>query len=131
MSITCPRCGMTSHNANDVREGYCGRCHDWTGGNRKISLRQAAARGIERLRLQKWACSYDHVKIDIIDGAPGPWVHLWSPMNLAINGRDNIAHIINRADDEVYEPYTGPLPDSEEYKRHEQQFDQRFNDGQE
>jgi hypothetical protein len=27
----CPRCGMTSHNANDVREGYCGNCHDWTG----------------------------------------------------------------------------------------------------
>lgn len=29
-SITCPRCGMTSHNENDVREGYCGNCHDWT-----------------------------------------------------------------------------------------------------
>ncbi|QGJ92752.1 hypothetical protein QDA04_gp82 [Microbacterium phage Megan] len=28
--ITCPRCGATSYNANDVREGYCGRCHDWT-----------------------------------------------------------------------------------------------------
>jgi hypothetical protein len=29
-SITCPRCGRTSHNPNDVREGYCGACHDWT-----------------------------------------------------------------------------------------------------
>lgn len=29
-SITCPRCGITSHNFNDVREGYCGSCHDWT-----------------------------------------------------------------------------------------------------
>lgn len=29
-SITCPRCGMTSHNPNDVRAGYCGNCHDWT-----------------------------------------------------------------------------------------------------
>lgn len=28
--ITCPRCGMTSSNPNDVREGYCGNCHDWT-----------------------------------------------------------------------------------------------------
>jgi ribosomal protein L37E len=27
-SITCPRCGMTSYNLNDVREGYCGNCHD-------------------------------------------------------------------------------------------------------
>jgi ribosomal protein S27AE len=30
-SITCPRCGMTSYNENDIREGYCGNCHDWTG----------------------------------------------------------------------------------------------------
>ena len=29
-SITCPRCGRTSYNPNDVREGYCGHCHDWT-----------------------------------------------------------------------------------------------------
>lgn len=38
-SITCPRCNMTSYNPNDIREGYCGNCHDWTttkpvaGGN--------------------------------------------------------------------------------------------------
>lgn len=29
-SITCPRCGRTSWNPNDVREGYCGACHEWT-----------------------------------------------------------------------------------------------------
>lgn len=29
-SIKCPRCGKTSHNPNDIREGYCGHCHDWT-----------------------------------------------------------------------------------------------------
>ena len=29
-SITCPQCGMTSYNPNDIREGYCGNCHDWT-----------------------------------------------------------------------------------------------------
>jgi hypothetical protein len=32
-SITCPVCGMTSYNPNDVREGYCGNCHAWTGPN--------------------------------------------------------------------------------------------------
>jgi ribosomal protein L37E len=31
-SITCPRCGRTSYNPNDIREGYCGHCHDWTQG---------------------------------------------------------------------------------------------------
>ena len=29
-SITCPVCQMTSHNPDDVREGYCGNCLDWT-----------------------------------------------------------------------------------------------------
>jgi hypothetical protein len=29
-SITCPRCSRTSYNENDIREGYCGACHDWT-----------------------------------------------------------------------------------------------------
>jgi hypothetical protein len=32
VSITCPICGMTSYNPNDIREGYCGNCHDWTRG---------------------------------------------------------------------------------------------------
>ncbi len=26
-SFTCPRCGAVSHNPNDIRERYCGRCH--------------------------------------------------------------------------------------------------------
>lgn len=29
-SITCPECGMTSYNPNDIREGYCGNCHAYT-----------------------------------------------------------------------------------------------------
>ncbi|HWT30767.1 MAG TPA: hypothetical protein VN240_07040 [Propylenella sp.] len=28
-SITCPRCQLRSYNPNDIRERYCGRCHDW------------------------------------------------------------------------------------------------------
>jgi hypothetical protein len=30
VSITCPRCGRTSHNPNDFAAGYCGACRDWT-----------------------------------------------------------------------------------------------------
>ena len=26
-SITCKRCGCTSHNPHDVEHHYCGRCH--------------------------------------------------------------------------------------------------------
>jgi hypothetical protein len=29
-TVTCPRCGMSSPNPNDIREGYCGNCHGWT-----------------------------------------------------------------------------------------------------
>ena len=28
--IICPVCESVSANPNDIREGYCGRCHDWT-----------------------------------------------------------------------------------------------------
>lgn len=28
-SITCPRCGRTSYNTNDIKERYCGYCHMW------------------------------------------------------------------------------------------------------
>lgn len=31
-SITCPRCGATSHNPHDIEQGYCGACHDFTSG---------------------------------------------------------------------------------------------------
>jgi hypothetical protein len=31
-TFTCPKCGITSHNPNDLAAGYCGNCHDFTGG---------------------------------------------------------------------------------------------------
>lgn len=30
-SFTCPVCSMTSYNENDITEGFCGNCNDWTG----------------------------------------------------------------------------------------------------
>lgn len=30
MSVTCPRCRMTSEHPVDASEGYCAACHDWT-----------------------------------------------------------------------------------------------------
>ena len=30
LEFTCPRCGMTSYHPEDIREGYCGHCHNWT-----------------------------------------------------------------------------------------------------
>ena len=30
--FTCPECGITSYNPNDIVEGWCGKCKSWTGG---------------------------------------------------------------------------------------------------
>lgn len=39
ISITCPRCNRTSHHPEDVRNGYCGNCHDWTDGHLSATIR--------------------------------------------------------------------------------------------
>jgi hypothetical protein len=33
-SITCPKCGRTSFNSNDIAQGYCVMCADWTTPSR-------------------------------------------------------------------------------------------------
>jgi hypothetical protein len=94
-----------------------------------ISINEAAVRGIERIRLPIWADPMDHIKIDIIDGKPGPWLHLWCPFNTECNGRDPQDIFIGSPMVDVeqpgFVPYTGPLPDSEEYKRRVASFEQR------
>lgn len=89
-----------------------------------ISINEAAERGISRLRLPVWANPLDHIKLDILKrssgpwGSLGPWLHLWCPFNKECNGRDPVDIIITQFDCSIreYEPYTGPLPDSDEYK---------------
>lgn len=29
--FVCPRCEASSPQVQDIEQGYCGRCHDWTG----------------------------------------------------------------------------------------------------
>jgi ribosomal protein S27AE len=76
--FTCPRCGRTSYNPNDKREGYCGACHDWTGtdeepirvmdGNRAVAFPK---NGITMLALARcWNCTQQ-----IIGVGEGHWVH--------------------------------------------------------
>lgn len=89
-----------------------------------ISIRQAAAQGISRLRMPMWASTLDHLKIDIVNGKPGPWAHLYCPSNISVNGRDPIDILcivgINEfhvdPDLEIYEPHIGPTHESQEYK---------------
>lgn len=36
--FTCPLCGAISHNPNDARERYCGRCHVFVDDVRQQEL---------------------------------------------------------------------------------------------
>jgi hypothetical protein len=92
---------------------------------RLLSIEDAAAFGVQRLRKPIWANPLDHVKIDIIDGKPGPWLHLWCPFNKECNGRDPVdvfAYQWNLSVPE-FELYDGPLPSSEEYQKAVERFD--------
>jgi hypothetical protein len=83
-----------------------------------ISINEAARAGIDRLRKPLWANPLDHLKIDIIDGELGPWLHVFAPFNKECNGRDPVDILIIQMDLDKpeYEIYDGPLPDSDEYK---------------
>ena len=86
---------------------------------RKISISEAAAKGIELLRKPIWSTPEDHLKIDIVDGKPGIWTHLFCPFNLECNGRDPVDVLRFEGmdyDAAEWVPYTGPIADSDEYK---------------
>ena len=94
-----------------------------------LSIAQAAAAGIDRVRQPLWANPFDHLKIDIVGGQPGPWLHLFCPYNKQSNKRDPVDILwivppfIYNASAEMFVPYTGPLPDSKEYKAEVAKFE--------
>lgn len=117
--IECPTCGVpagkmcvSKASGKPLSDIHCGR--------KLISARRAAQLGIERLRRPIWAHPMDHIKIDIIDGALGPWGYLFAPFNQECNGRDPVDFIFGVTligpDDEIFEAYRGPLPGSDEYR---------------
>ena len=86
-----------------------------------LCIAEAARKGIDRLRLPIWSTPMDHLKIDIVNGEPGPWGHLFSPINIGINGRDPVDFLwVIQGEFDIYqrayEAYAGPMPDSDEYK---------------
>ncbi len=95
-----------------------------------ISINEAAAQDIARVRKPIWSNPLDHVKIDIIDRKPGPWLHLWCPFNRECNGRDPVDSFAYQWDLNFPEfiPYVGPLPDSEIYKSNVMSFTGKLKD---
>lgn len=56
--ITCSRCGITSYNAQDIEQGYCGLCHDWTGGAVSIDAAKEAVVAAAR----EWCSDIDRAE---------------------------------------------------------------------
>ena len=82
-----------------------------------ISINDAAELGIDRLRMPVWAMAEDHIKIDIFENRPGPWVRLFSPANKWCNKRDPVKMVIMKFDlnEKVFLKYEGSLPESHDY----------------
>lgn len=88
-----------------------------------MTLKEAAAQGIERVFKPSWADPHDYVKIDLVRAGPdmsplGPWAHLYSSL-LKHLGMECPQHMFAFQDrDTDWEAYTGPslglLPPSAE-----------------
>lgn len=117
--IRCPTCGAPPGKLCRSLESNkpLSDCHT---ARRLISINEAVKLGYARLRKPKWSNSMDHIKLDLIDGSLGPWIHVYCPYNKEINGRDpvDILGITQQDsfDTPEFEVYDGPLPDSEVYK---------------
>ena len=63
-----------------------------------MTLDGLAKLGIDKVRKKHWADISDYVKMDIINGERGPWLHLYSRSNIAA-GFNNPRHIVHLKDD--------------------------------
>jgi hypothetical protein len=57
-SFTCPRCDAVSHNPNDARERYCGRCHVFVDDAEEREALLCAVKGVRPEDLRTWPDSY-------------------------------------------------------------------------
>lgn len=119
--IPCPACGVEAGKmCISIAAGK--PLSDMHRDRRLISCNQAAKLGVKRLRKPIWSHPLDHVKIDIIEGDLGPWMHMFSPFNESFNGRDPIDILWitmpdwANPDAEELAVYDGPHPDTDEYQ---------------
>ena len=82
-----------------------------------ISVNEAVARGIRRIRMPQWANPEDHFELPLYPGGKvGVVIKLWSPVQLIPEcglSRPQVLTIFDLGDRDaaVFEPYNGPLPD--------------------
>lgn len=79
-------------------------------GENMLSINEAAGRGIDKLRKPVWAHPEAYVKIDIIDGQAGPWLHLHVPGEPA---KDLLGVMQGSYDEECFVPLDAALTDTD------------------
>ena len=84
-----------------------------------ISIEDAIAAGINRVRMPSWNDPFTHIKIETTND--GVVLLLFGPKNSEINEKDPVdftgcADEYYGRQDRMFVAYTGPLPDSDEYK---------------
>lgn len=76
-----------------------------------LSIKEAAVRGISRLRQPQWANPMDHIELHIgTEGRIGPWIKLWSPTNVPVLKQADPQHLLSFQFDEnekAYVPFIG------------------------
>lgn len=77
-----------------------------------ISINQAVAQGITRLRMPRWAPTDAYLLLSIIDGKVGLWCKLYSRTEQQAIGEPTPQlflsyNVADSGDCEAYEPYTG------------------------
>jgi DNA-directed RNA polymerase subunit RPC12/RpoP len=77
VSFTCPRCGRTSQNPEDARQGYCGACRDFTGGPVNYASAEAMFADLDGLPVTReptgdWQCPECGVRFLVPPDHAGP-----------------------------------------------------------
>jgi hypothetical protein len=88
MVFVCPRCGAKSYHPTDKREGYCGRCHLFIGGETPMHTKDKLAAALREVRLHtmadKAATGYYH---DFLSPLELPEMQLVNDLGIAAGAR--------------------------------------------
>lgn len=76
-----------------------------------MTIKEAAANGISRLRKPEWTDPNDYMRIDLVSGGMcGPWGHLYSSLQPHISEpTPQDVPLIGDAGDSTWLAYEGPL----------------------
>ncbi len=79
-----------------------------------MTVDEAVAKGIDKIRKPIWINKDDHIKLDIINGTRGPWVHFYSPVNVPVGNKNPVSIIYEGDSATDWEEYKPVSPERKE-----------------